>query len=43
MEFPAPIGGTAASLTAVIVDYSGAQAGPDQFIGGLTVTFREAP
>ena len=32
-----------ATLTAVILDYSGATAGPDQFIGGLQVTFREAP
>ena len=42
-KFPDPVGGTAASLTAVITAYTGAQAGPDQFIGGLTVTFREAP
>jgi len=32
-----------ATLTAVILDYSGATAGPDEFIGGLQVTFREAP
>ena len=32
-----------ANLTAVIVDYSGASAGPAEYIGGLTVTFREAP
>jgi hypothetical protein len=32
-----------ATLTAVILDYTGATAGPDEFIGGLQVTFREAP
>ena len=32
-----------ATLTAVILDYTGATAGPDQYIGGLQVTFREAP
>lgn len=32
-----------ATLTAVVMDYSGATAGPDQYIGGLQVTFREAP
>jgi len=32
-----------ANLTAVIQEYSAASAGPDQFIGGLQVTFREAP
>ena len=32
-----------ANLTAVIQDYSAASAGPDEYIGGLTVTFREAP
>mgnify|MGYP005827626493 CR=1 FL=1 len=32
-----------ATLTAVIIDYTGATAGPDEFIGGLQVTFREAP
>lgn len=32
-----------AVITAIVSDYAGAQAGPDQFIGGLTVTFREAP
>ena len=32
-----------ATLTAVILDYTGAAAGPDEFIGGLQVTFREAP
>ena len=32
-----------ATLTAVVVDYASATAGPDQFIGGLQVTFREAP
>ena len=32
-----------ANLTAVIQEYSAASAGPDEYIGGLTVTFREAP
>ena len=32
-----------ATMTAVVEDYSAASAGPDEFIGGLTVTFREAP
>jgi hypothetical protein len=43
-----PVDGSAltiasANLTAVIMDYTDAAAGPDEFIGGLTVTFREAP
>jgi hypothetical protein len=32
-----------ATLTAVILDYTDSTAGPDEFIGGLSVTFREAP
>ena len=32
-----------ATLTAVVLDYGSAAAGPDEFIGGLQVTFREAP
>ena len=32
-----------ATLTAVVLDYASATAGPDQFIGGLQVTFKEAP
>ena len=32
-----------ATLTAVVLDYGSAFAGPDEFIGGLQVTFREAP
>jgi hypothetical protein len=33
-----------ATLTAVVLDYTdSAAAGPDEFIGGLSVTFREAP
>ncbi len=32
-----------ATLTAVVLDYTDASAGPDEFIGGLKVTFREAP
>jgi hypothetical protein len=32
-----------ASITAVILDYDGAGAGPDEYIGGLSVTFQEAP
>ena len=32
-----------APLTAVVLDYTDASAGPDEFIGGLKVTFREAP
>ena len=32
-----------ASITAVILDYDGASAGPSEYIGGLTVTFQEAP
>ena len=44
----APVDGVAltitdATLTAVVLDYSDATAGPDEFIGGLTVTFLEAP
>jgi len=31
-----------ASITAVILDYDGAAAGPDEYIGGLKVTFQEA-
>jgi len=31
------------TISAVIMDYTDAAAGPDEFIGGLTVTFREAP
>ena len=34
---------SSATMTAVVEDYSAASAGPDEFIGGLTVTFREAP
>ena len=34
---------SSATLTAVILDYSDAVAGPDEYIGGLQVTFREAP
>lgn len=33
---------TGTSITAVIVDYDGAAAGPDEFIAGLNVTFQEA-
>jgi hypothetical protein len=32
-----------ATLTVVILDYTDSTAGPDEFIGGLSVTFREAP
>ena len=32
-----------ATLTAIVLDYSDASAGPDEYIGGLTVTFLEAP
>ena len=32
---------TGTTITAVILDYDGASAGPDEFIGGLTVTFQE--
>jgi len=32
-----------ASVTAVILDYDGASAGPSEYIGGLSVTFQEAP
>jgi len=32
-----------ATLTAVVLDYTDSTAGPDEFIGGLSVTFREAP
>ena len=32
-----------ATLTAVVLDYTDGAAGPDEFIGGLQVTFREAP
>ena len=32
-----------ASITAVILDYDGAVAGPSEYIGGLSVTFQEAP
>ena len=32
-----------ATLTAVVLDYGSATAGPDEFIGGLQVTFKEAP
>ena len=32
-----------AAITAVVVDYTEASAGPDQYIGGLRATFREAP
>ena len=32
-----------ATLTAVVLDYASATAGPDEFIGGLQVTFKEAP
>jgi len=32
-----------ATLTAVVLDYTDAVAGPDEYIGGLQVTFREAP
>ena len=32
-----------ATLTAVVMDYTDSTAGPDEFIGGLSVTFREAP
>tara|TARA_R110000744_G_scaffold276288_1_gene389011 strand:- start:129 stop:1022 length:894 start_codon:yes stop_codon:yes gene_type:complete len=32
-----------ASVTAVILDYDGAVAGPSEYIGGLSVTFQEAP
>ena len=44
----APVDGVAltitdATLTAVVLDYSDATAGPDEYIGGLTVTFLEAP
>ena len=44
----APVDGAAitivdAMLTAVVLDYSDATAGPDEYIGGFTVTFLEAP
>lgn len=32
-----------ATLTAIVLDYASATAGPDEFIGGLQVTFKEAP
>jgi len=32
-----------ATLTAIVLDYGSATAGPDEFIGGLQVTFKEAP
>jgi hypothetical protein len=32
-----------ATITAIVLDYSGASAGPAEYIGGLTVTFQEAP
>ena len=32
-----------ANLTAIVLDYSQASAGPDEYIGGFTVTFQEAP
>ncbi len=31
-----------AKLTALVLDYSDSAAGPDEFIGGFTITFREA-
>jgi hypothetical protein len=31
-----------AKLTAIVLDYSDSAAGPDEFIGGFTITFREA-
>ena len=34
---------TSATLTAIVLDYASATAGPDEFIGGLQVTFKEAP
>lgn len=33
---------TGAKLTAIVLDYSDSAAGPDEFIGGFTITFREA-
>jgi len=33
---------TGAKLTALVLDYSDSAAGPDEFIGGFTITFREA-
>jgi hypothetical protein len=32
-----------AKITAIVLDYTDSTAGPDEFIGGLSVTFREAP
>ena len=32
-----------ATITAVILDYTSASAGPAEYIGGLSVTFQEAP
>ena len=32
-----------ASLTAIVLDYNQASAGPDEYIGGFQVTFQEAP
>lgn len=32
-----------ATLTAVVMDYTAGTAGPDEFLGGVQVTFREAP
>jgi hypothetical protein len=32
-----------ANITAVVVDYTSASAGPAEYIGGLTVTFQESP
>lgn len=43
IKFPDPVGGTAATLTAVVMDYTAGTAGPDEFLGGVQVTFREAP
>tara|TARA_R110000824_G_scaffold121916_2_gene278438 strand:+ start:1163 stop:1732 length:570 start_codon:yes stop_codon:yes gene_type:complete len=32
-----------ATITAVVMDYTAGTAGPDEFLGGVQVTFREAP
>jgi hypothetical protein len=34
---------TGCTITAVILDYDAASAGPDEFIAGMKVTFQEAP
>ena len=41
-KYPDPVGGNPAKLTAIVLDYSDSAAGPDEFIGGFTITFREA-